>query len=100
MLVLVDCAGHYGNYMAASVFFNVRIVNKSSAVFSPPFDAFMELRSNANLPSLVAHRHIFLSAFIFIFILFSFLAIVLSVLSFLLVIYIYYNGFNSVHFLF
>ncbi len=42
MLLLIDCAGHYGNYLAASVFFNVHIVSKSHAEFSPPIGAFME----------------------------------------------------------
>ncbi len=51
MLLLVDC--HYGNYLAASVFFNMRIVSKSHTEFSPPIGAFMELRSNANFPCLV-----------------------------------------------
>ncbi len=32
------------------VLFNVRIVSKSPAEFSPSICAFMELRSNANLP--------------------------------------------------
>ncbi len=53
MLLLVDCAGHYGNDLAESVFFNVCIVSKSHAEFPPPIGAFMELRSNANLPCLV-----------------------------------------------
>ncbi len=35
------------------MFFNVRIVTKSPAELSPPIGAFMELRSNANLPRLV-----------------------------------------------
>ncbi len=42
---------HYGNYLAASVFFNVCIISKSHA--HPPIGDFMELRSNANLPCLV-----------------------------------------------
>ncbi len=46
----LDCAGHYGNNLAASVFFNVCIVNKSPAEFSPPIGGFMELRSNALCP--------------------------------------------------
>ncbi len=50
---MVDRAGHYGNDLSASVFFNVHIVSKSHAEFSPPIDAFMELLSNANLPCLV-----------------------------------------------
>jgi len=37
----------------ASVFFNVRIVSKSPAEFSPSISDFMELRSIANLPCLV-----------------------------------------------
>ncbi len=52
MLLLVDCAGNDGNDLAASIFFNVRIVSKSPTEFSPPIGAFMELRSNANLPYL------------------------------------------------
>ncbi len=32
------------------LFFNVRIVSKSPAEISPPIGAFMELRSNTNLP--------------------------------------------------
>ncbi len=36
-----------------SVFFNVHLVGKSHAEFSPPISAFMELCSNANLPCLV-----------------------------------------------
>ncbi len=52
-LFLVDCASHYGNDLAASVFFNVRIVSKSPTEFSPPICAFMELSLNANLPCLV-----------------------------------------------
>ncbi len=55
-LLLVDCADHDGNYLAASVFFNVHIVSKSRAEFSPPIGAFMELLSNANLPCLVNLR--------------------------------------------
>ncbi len=51
MLLLVDFTGHYGNDL--SVFFNVRIVSKSHAEFSPPICAFMESRSNDNLPCLV-----------------------------------------------
>ncbi len=35
------------------VFFNVRIVSKSPAEFSPPIGAFMQLRSNTSLPCLV-----------------------------------------------
>ncbi len=35
------------------LFFNVHIVSKSPAEISPPIGAFMELRSNSNLPSLV-----------------------------------------------
>ncbi len=38
------------NDLAASVFFNVRIVSKSHAEFAPPISAFMELCSNTNLP--------------------------------------------------
>ncbi len=49
----LDCAGHYGNNLAPSVFFNVCIVSKSPAEFSPPIGGFMELRSNVNLPHLV-----------------------------------------------
>ncbi len=32
----LDCVGHYENDLAASVFFNVRIVSKSPAELSPP----------------------------------------------------------------
>ncbi len=53
LLLLVDCTDHYGNYLVKSVFFNVHIVSKSPAEFSPPIGAFMELLSNANLPCLV-----------------------------------------------
>ncbi len=56
-MLLLDCAGHYGNYLAVSVFSNVCIVSKSSADFSPPIGTFMELRSNANLPCLVNLAH-------------------------------------------
>ncbi len=35
------------------MFFNVRIISKSHAEFSPPIGGFMELHSNANLPCLV-----------------------------------------------
>ncbi len=35
------------------MFFTVRIVSKSPAKFSTPIGAFMELRSNVNLPCLV-----------------------------------------------
>ncbi len=52
MLFLVDCA-HYGNDLVSSLFFNVRIVSKSHAEFSPPISNFMELRSKANLLCLV-----------------------------------------------
>ncbi len=45
--------GHYGNDLAASVFFNMRIVSKTPAEFFSRIGAFMELRSNANLPCLV-----------------------------------------------
>ncbi len=41
----------------ASVFFNVHIVSKSPAELSPPICAFMEMRSNANLPCLVNLAH-------------------------------------------
>ncbi len=44
VLLLVDCAGHYGNDLAASVFFNVCIVSKSPAELCPPIRAFMESR--------------------------------------------------------
>ncbi len=37
----------------ALVFFNVRLVSKSHAEFSPPIGAFMELHSKDNLPCLV-----------------------------------------------
>ncbi len=37
----------------ASVFFNLRIVSKSPAEFSPPIGVVLELRSRANLPCLV-----------------------------------------------
>ncbi len=50
---MVDCAGHYGNDLALSVFSEVRIVSKSPTEFSPSIGAFMELRSNANLPCLL-----------------------------------------------
>ncbi len=52
-LLFVNCVGHYGNDLAASVFFNVHIVSKSPAECSPPIGAFMELCSNVNLPRLV-----------------------------------------------
>jgi len=32
---LVDCAGHYGNDMAASVFFNLRIVSEFACRILP-----------------------------------------------------------------
>ncbi len=35
------------------LFFNVHIVSKSPTEFSTPIGAFMELRSNANLPCFV-----------------------------------------------
>ncbi len=41
----VNCAGHYGNYLAVSVFFNVHIVSKSPAEFSTPICIVLELRS-------------------------------------------------------
>ncbi len=45
-----------------SVSFIVRIVSKSHAECSPLIGAFIELRSNANLPCLVnlAHNQLFL----------------------------------------
>ncbi len=52
-LLFVDCAGHYGNALSASVFFNVCVVSISPAEFSPSICAFLELCSNANLPCLV-----------------------------------------------
>ncbi len=51
-LVLVDCYGHYGNALAASVFFNSHIVNRLVAEHSTPIGAFMGLRSHVNLPCL------------------------------------------------
>ncbi len=36
-----------------SVFFNVHLISRSPAEFSPPIGTFMELRSNARLPCLV-----------------------------------------------
>ncbi len=57
-MLLVDCAGYYGHFLAAPVFFNVRIVRKSPAEISPPVCAFMELFSKANLPCLV---HLYLN---------------------------------------
>ncbi len=43
MLLFVDCAGHYGNNLAASVFFNMHIVSKLPAEFPPPICTFIEL---------------------------------------------------------
>ncbi len=53
MLLLVDCTSYFGHFLAAPVFFNVRIVCKSPAEISPPICTFMELFSKANLPCLV-----------------------------------------------
>ncbi len=38
---MVDFTGHYGNDLAASLFFNVRIVSKTE--FPPPIGVFIEL---------------------------------------------------------
>ncbi len=52
-MFLIDCVGHYGSYLAVSVFFNVHIVSRSTAEISTPISAVLELRSCANLPCLV-----------------------------------------------
>ncbi len=52
-LLIINCAGHHGNDLAASVFINVHIVSKTAAEVSLPINTFMELYSNANLPRLV-----------------------------------------------
>ena len=50
---MVDCAGHYENDLAVSVFFNVHIVSKSPAEISPPIADILELRARANFHCLV-----------------------------------------------
>ncbi len=53
MLLLVDCDGHYGTDLAASVFFILCVVSKSAAELPTPICAVMGLRSHANLLCLV-----------------------------------------------
>jgi len=46
------CIGHYGNYTAASVFFNLCVVSRSHAELCTPICIFL-LRSHANLACFV-----------------------------------------------
>jgi len=44
VLLLVDCVGHYGNDLAASAFFNLCVVSRST-----PMGSFLELRSQESI---------------------------------------------------
>jgi len=49
----VECVGHCGNYLAASVFLNLLIISTSSAKLSTPIGTLVELPSQDSLPCLV-----------------------------------------------